>query len=288
MSLAREQFYLHEKLLHELTAESIHQLLESSAWQTCDQSISSKETNNDNQIEPSANHNTNCDNTCSVDAFADLDLPPNTTILDVGGGKFDGARNYVKTKWNIDLLIWDPYNRPAEHNTQVRAQVEQQKTTAATSMSVLNVIPDIEARLAHINTLKSALQIAGVAYFKIWPGEGDRKKSYLPSINSYGHPGYQANAGADRFLREVQIVFGLENVEIHKTIPNLIVAVKQSERSTSIDEINHIQTLSKTDPWLTLRSEKPSTRFIENLKLFKTLNKSEISAKTPTLRLNKK
>jgi hypothetical protein len=40
--------------------------------------------------------------------------------------------------------------------------------------------------------------------------------------NSY----YQANAGAERFLEEVQMIFGLKNAEIGKKIPNLIVAKK--------------------------------------------------------------
>jgi hypothetical protein len=245
----REQFYTKEKGIHTLDSEKILHTLQLSAWKTLGQQISSAETNNDKNIEPDLNNIQAGENACGVDAFADLKFDSTVKrILDVGGGKYDFCRDYLKSK-HIDLLVWDPYNRPNEHNLAIQKSVMQQKVDAATSMAVLNVIPGSESRLAHICTLKESLVIDGMAYFKIWPGEGVLKGSYQPTINSYGYPGHQANAYTDRFLREVQLVFGLDNVKLHETIPNLIVAKKISNDPTSKLEIELIKALSINDTW---------------------------------------
>lgn len=246
---AHEDFYAKERLIHTLDIEKIFHILHSGAWKTLDQEITSAETNNDSNVQPDMRNIEAGENTCGVDAFADLQFDLTVKrILDVGGGKYDCCHHYMKSR-NIDLLVWDPYNRPHEHNINIQNTVACQKVDAATSMAVLNVIPEPEVRLAHICTLKDALMINGLAYFKIWPGEDALKGSYKPTINSYGYPGYQANAYADRFLSEVQLVFGLNNAKLHETVPNLIVAVKMSNEPTSKTDIELIQKLSMEYPW---------------------------------------
>lgn len=246
----REYFYPNEILISDLKSDKIVQILQSAAWKTLDQKITSAETNNDKNIQPDLKNIEAGENACGVDAFADLKFDPSVKrALDVGGGKYDFSRNYMKSKHNIDLLIWDPYNRSKEHNLEIQSLVTNKKVDAATSMAVLNVIPEVEVRLAHICTLKDSLAVNGIAYFKIWPGENFLKGSYKPTVNSYGYPGYQANAYADRFLREVQLVFGLKNAKLHETIPNLLVATKTSDEPTSQAEIELIQKLSTKDSW---------------------------------------
>jgi hypothetical protein len=254
-SRLQECFYSEEIFIHTLDLEKVSRILQSSAWKTLDQEITSAETNNDINVEPNIKNIKAGNNTCGVDAFADLKFDKTVKrVLDVGGGKYDCCYDYMKSR-NIDLLVWDPYNQTKEHNVDIQNAVTRKKVDAATSMSVLNVIPELEVRLAHICTLKEALAINGVAYFKVWSGNGILKGSYRPTINSYGYPGYQANAYADRFLREIQLVFGLNNVKLHKTIPNLIVATKISSEPTAKAEIELIQKLSIADPWY-LKREK--------------------------------
>lgn len=249
----REQFYSNEYFIHDLSTEEITDLLQSSAWSAEQQVITSAETNNDCCPEPNLKNIAAGENTCGVDAFVDLEFGANVKrVLDVGGGQFDVSRNYMQ-KRGIDLLVYDPYNRTQEHNEKIKWMVANQKVAAATSMSVLNVVAEPEARLAHICTMKDALQINGMAYFKIWPGEGVLKGCYKPTTNSYGHPGYQANAYADRFLREVQLVFGVEHAMLHATTPNLIIAKKISNELISKNEIECIQRLSKSDAWYVQR-----------------------------------
>lgn len=244
-----EIIYFNEIFMHHLSPEKITFIISSSAWQTLDQTITSAETNNDSNLEPDMESVKIGDNTCGVEAFADLKFDETIKrVLDVGGGKYDFSRNYMRSR-GVNLLVWDPYNRSRQHNLDVQNQVTIQNVDAATSMAVLNVIPELHVRLAHIATLKAALAINGMAYFKVWPGKGLLKGSFQSTVNSYDCPGYQANAYVDKFLREVQLVFGLDNAKLHESIPNTIVARKISDAITSKTEIELIQKLSLYDSW---------------------------------------
>lgn len=228
-----------DRFIHELSLNHLIDALHQNPWCVQNQSLNSAVTNDNDLPEPNAQWQALGENTAGVNAFADIHFGSGVKrMLDVGGGQFNHNRDYMKRENNIELLVWDPYNRSAQHNAQIKAAVMAQKVDAVTSMSVLNVIPDIEARLAHMVTLKSALVMHGQAYLKIWPGEGWLKGSYLPSATQIA---YQANAYAHRFLHEVEAVFGLGNVILDKTIPNLIVAQKRSESLPCLTELVCVQ-----------------------------------------------
>ncbi|MEO8964956.1 MAG: hypothetical protein ABI370_09835, partial [Gammaproteobacteria bacterium] len=207
----QEHHFKNPKSIYSLSPKEISNILSHKSWNTSGQSITSAETNNDSNPVPEYEKIKQGDNSAGVNAFADIHFDKNVKrILDVGGGKFDVSRDFLQTK-NIDLLIWDPYNRSKEHNKEVRQAVQHLKVDAATSMAVLNVIPEPDVRLAHIAILKQAIKTNSYAYFKVWPGEGKLKGTHQPTVNSYGYPGYQANAYVDYFLPEVQLVFGKDN-----------------------------------------------------------------------------
>lgn len=232
----------------ELSPEAILEILKAGAWQTGDQTITSAITNDNSLEEPDVTLDLTEDNTEGPCAFADIEFDRTVkTMLDVGGGQYDGNRNYMRRERDINLLVWDPYNRSCAHNKQVEAEVDKNKVDAATSMSVLNVIQELKARLMHINTLKEALKIGGRAYFKIWPGEFPLRGT---SLSSSTNDRYQANAFADRFLREVEVVFGVENAILHETIPNLIVAVKSTNALIEQRDIIHVQEKAKRESLL--------------------------------------
>lgn len=134
-------------------------------------------------------------------------------------------------------------------------------------MSVLNVIPEVAVRLEHINTLKAALVVGGKAYFKIWPGEQPLQGTYLPSATDTF---YQANAYADRFLREIEIAFGIGNVRLDYNVPNLIIAVKITESNTSQHDIALIQRQSEKELALLTRvRERSHAGFYSRNNIFK-------------------
>jgi hypothetical protein len=120
----------------------------------------------------------------------------------------------------------------------------ENKVEAVSSMSVLNVIPEVAVRLMHLVTLKTALMHNGKAYIKIWPGEGEYKGTSVPTLEGEN---YQANAKAERFLREVELVFGTGNAKIHNTIPNLIIAENNTIEKVAMKEIKLIQKQEEQD-----------------------------------------
>lgn len=220
--------------LHNLSVKTILQLLASSAWQTENQSITSAITNDNFLPLPDQHYQEIGENTAGPNAFCDIPfLAPVKRILDVGGGRFDCNRDYMK-KRHIDLLVWDPFNRSTQHNESVREQISCEQVDAATSMSVLNVIPEVEARIAHITTLKTALRDGGYAYFKVWAGEAPFSGSYFPTQTATY---YQANAHAARFLKEIAVVFGVNNVWLDQVTPNLIVAKKTTATLTAKKQV---------------------------------------------------
>lgn len=142
------------KYVHELDANIIITILKDSAFATCNQSITSSETNTYSPQYPNESLLEVGENTSGSEAFADLKFDSHVVrVLDIGGGKFDSNQHYMATR-GIELLVWDPYNRPFEHNSEILTAISQQKAQAVTSMSVLNVIPEVETRLAHIYTEK--------------------------------------------------------------------------------------------------------------------------------------
>lgn len=248
-----------DSYVHELSVDTILRLLET-PWQTEEQTVTSAITNDNNLQEPNIQWITMGENTAGINAFFDIQFEPTVKrILDVGGGRFDHNSVYLKRERDIELLVWDPYNRSGIHNSKVRTAVEQKKVDAATSMSVLNVIPEVAVRLAHITTLKASLFTGGKAYFKIWPGEEPLKGTYLPcATDTY----YQSNAYADRFLKEIEIVFGIGNVKLDKHVPNLIVAFKQQESHPTRSEILRIQIKSERQSHFLSRQREKSVSYL--------------------------
>lgn len=65
----REHFYFKETFIYLLSARTILDIIQSSAWQTLGQGITSAETNNDANTEPTMDKVKAGENTCGVDAF---------------------------------------------------------------------------------------------------------------------------------------------------------------------------------------------------------------------------
>lgn len=235
----------HDEFLHEIRSEDILFILKTGQWQAYNHEVSSALTNTNDHVVLDEQAIESIENTSGIDAYRDIAFDQHVKrVLDVGGGKYDCNRNHMRDKKKINLLVWDPFNRSSHHNTDVQNDVTQSRVDAAVSMSVLNVVPDIKSRLAHIATVWASLKNGGKAYFKIWPGEDLFRGTYLPiEAESY----YQANAFSDRFNREIQVVFGDLNVRIDDCVPNLVVAIKANNRYLTVEQIESIQESSKND-----------------------------------------
>ena len=121
-------------------------------------------------------------------------------VVDFGGGKFDNAVNYLKDK-GVTLLVYDPYNRSAEHNKEVlRILKEHGGADAAVNSNVLNVIKEPEAREAVLRNIKKITKRGAPIYITVYEGRGDGAEGPTKS-------GYQLNRRTADYLDEIREVF---------------------------------------------------------------------------------
>ena len=150
-----------------------------------------------------------------------VNFRPGAVVVDFGGGKFDNAVNYLKDK-DVTLLVYDPYNRSAEHNKEVlRILKEHGGADAAVNSNVLNVIKEPEAREAVLRNIKKITKRGAPIYITVYEGRGDGAEGPTKS-------GYQLNRKTGDYMDEIEKVFS--NV---KRKGKLITAINES---TSMNE----------------------------------------------------
>lgn len=132
--------------------------------------------------------------------FRMVKFQPDTMNLDYGGGRFDNAAEEL-SKMNVTNLVYDPYNRSSEHNSEVLKQVrENGGADTVTISNVLNVIAEPEARQTVLRNAKKLVKPGGKVYITVYEGnksgEGAETKS-----------GYQLNKDTKDYVDEISQVF---------------------------------------------------------------------------------
>lgn len=145
---------------------------------------------------------------------------------DIGGGKFDNIKNHLST-FGVDVFIYDPFNRSAQHNHDVVQHISHGQCDGVMVNNVLNVILEKENREKVIAQAFDCLKENGIAYFKIYEGDcsGIVKKATNHSSSA------QLNQPAYFFIEEVQKFFG-HNIKVSKEF--LIVTKTPSLHITDI------------------------------------------------------
>ena len=139
-------------------------------------------------------------------------------MVDIGGGKFDNAVDMLKGE-GVDLKVYDPFNRSAQHNKEVAKAVQGGQVDAAISNNVLNVIKEKENQLLVVEQAFDAVKGNGKAYFSVYEGS----KS---GVGKETKAGFQHNKKTADYVSLVEDVFGKGNVEVKN---NIITATKQAD-----------------------------------------------------------
>jgi hypothetical protein len=125
---------------------------------------------------------------------------PGTVNLDYGGGRFNNAVEYLK-QYDVINLVYDPFNRSAEHNQEViRIIREHGGADTATCSNVLNVIKEPEVRLNVLKNISKLVKSGGTVYITVYEGKGNNAEGPTKS-------GYQLNRKTADYLEEIQQVF---------------------------------------------------------------------------------
>ena len=122
-----------------------------------------------------------------------------TLNADIGGGKYDDFTNALQTQ-GVENVIYDPYNRSAEHNQAAMDRISGNADTATIS-NVLNVIAEPAARDQVIRQAADAIKPDGEAYFSVYIGDGSGKGKETPR-------GYQLNKKLADYVEEIERHFG--------------------------------------------------------------------------------
>ena len=116
--------------------------------------------------------------------------------IDIGGGRFDLATNYLASIGTTNL-VFDPFNRPETTNASTLDYLRSGKRAdTATCANVLNVIAEEEARKNVILEVAKAIKPDGVAYFMVYEGNGT-------GIGKETSAGYQNNRKTADYIQEI-------------------------------------------------------------------------------------
>lgn len=135
---------------------------------------------------------------------------PGGINLDIGGGRFETATEYLKGL-GVRNLVWDPYNRTPEQNIRALAEWGEKVKQAGlprtiTISNVLNVIKEKPAR-------RKVLEMAAAAVVDRWTPvyigvyEGDKSGAGRATSK-----GYQLNRKMAAYLPEIKEFFGYAEV----------------------------------------------------------------------------
>ena len=138
--------------------------------------------------------------------FKTVALKRGTVNLDVGGGKYDKATDYLHSL-GVHNFVWDPFNRSEGHNERVYdLLVKHGQADTATLANVLNVIRYKHDRCRALDVASTAVGANGVCYITVY--EGDRSGHGKKSTK-----GWQCNRKVASYLKEVRVVFASASVQ---------------------------------------------------------------------------
>lgn len=123
---------------------------------------------------------------------------PDTLNVDIGGGPYSLGTLFLEA-CGVRSLVYDPFNRPEEHNLRVAAEARGGKCDTATVANVLNVIREPEVRRRVIQLAADAVGQRGVAFFCVHR-DATRRAGPTPC-------GWQEQRRLATYIPEVEAVF---------------------------------------------------------------------------------
>jgi hypothetical protein len=103
--------------------------------------------------------------------FSKVNWVPGTVNLDYGGGKFDNATEFLRTR-GVTSYVLDKFNRSPEHNAAVAEKTQEGQSDTVTISNVLNVIKERSGRDEVLRNAADAVKPDGTVYITVYEGNG--------------------------------------------------------------------------------------------------------------------
>ena len=134
--------------------------------------------------------------------FKKIEWARGSINLDIGGGMYNKATEYLKVTHDVTNYVYDPYNRPLSRNTN-----SWDKTKYAPTSTIFNVLNVIDNKLDRLITVQNAKREGTKAiYITVY----EKNKS---SKGSWSTRGWQNNMKTIEYLEEIQEIFPQANKE---------------------------------------------------------------------------
>ena len=124
-----------------------------------------------------------------------------TKNIDIGGGKYNTATEYLRNQHDVENIVFDPYNRTKAENEKAMEAIRG-KADTVTVANVLNVIKESAWRRNVILQAAKALKKDGTTYFQIYEGNKSGVGNATQKQQSY-----QNNMKASEYVGEIQDYF---------------------------------------------------------------------------------
>ena len=132
----------------------------------------------------------------------------NSVNLDLGGGKYDKAKEYLAS-FGVENLVLDKFNRDEVYNLMVEQRLKEKPADTVTISNVLNVIKEPEIRKEVLNQAKDFLNKEnGLVYITVYEKNKDGKGHKVKDDQ------WQNNMALKDYQKEVERVFpnvGMKN-----------------------------------------------------------------------------
>lgn len=126
---------------------------------------------------------------------------PGGVNVDIGGGRYDTAAEYLAPH-GVENVVIDPYNRtPAENDAARQYMRAIGGADTATVSNVLNVINDADARRAVLEQARSYTRPGARVYITVYEGDGSGRGRQT------GADSWQENRRTVDYVDEVRRVF---------------------------------------------------------------------------------
>ncbi|MEA4947046.1 MAG: LPD38 domain-containing protein [Oscillospiraceae bacterium] len=135
------------------------------------------------------------------------DWKPGSVNLDLGGGKFDNAAEYLSGR-GVKSYVLDKYNRTPEHNAEIARLTEEGKSDTVTISNVLNVIKEQSGRDEVLANAADAVKPGGTVYITVYEGNKSGTGKYTQFNKATKEPAsWQENRLTISYLKEVRKYF---------------------------------------------------------------------------------